>query len=56
MTLFTLGPEGTFSHEVAARLDPDVRLCPTIASRVDANRRANGSLQSRMMRCAAYTA
>ncbi|KAF5058727.1 P-protein [anaerobic digester metagenome] len=32
MTLFTLGPEGTFSHEVAARLDPDVRLCPTIAS------------------------
>lgn len=32
MTLFTLGPEGTFSHEVAARLDPDVRLCPTIAA------------------------
>ncbi len=31
MTLLTLGPEGTFSHEVAARLDPDVRLCSTIA-------------------------
>lgn len=32
MTLLTLGPEGTFSHELAARLDPDVRLRPTIAA------------------------
>ncbi len=32
MTLFTLGPAGTFSHELAARLDPDVRLRPSIAA------------------------
>jgi prephenate dehydratase len=32
MTLLTLGPAGTFSHELAARLDPDVRLCSSIAA------------------------
>lgn len=32
MSLLTLGPEGTFSHEVAAHLDPEVRLCSTIAA------------------------
>lgn len=32
MTLLTLGPAGTFSHELAARLDPDVRLCPSLAA------------------------
>ncbi len=32
MTLVTLGPAGTFSHELAARLDPDVRLCSSIAA------------------------
>lgn len=32
MTLVTLGPAGTFSHELAARLDPDVRLRPSIAA------------------------
>ena len=31
MTLVTLGPAGTFST-FAARLDPDVRLCPSIAA------------------------
>jgi prephenate dehydratase len=31
MTLITLGPAGTFSHEIAVRLDPDVRLCSSIA-------------------------
>ena len=32
MTLVTLGPAGTFSHELAARLDSDVRLRPSIAA------------------------
>ncbi|MEN6342156.1 MAG: prephenate dehydratase domain-containing protein [Methanospirillum sp.] len=32
MTVLTLGPAGTFSHELAARLDPDVRLRPSIAA------------------------
>ncbi len=32
MTLFTLGPAGTFSHELAALLDADVRLCPSIGA------------------------
>ena len=32
MTLITLGPAGTFSHEIAVRLDPDVRLRPSIAA------------------------
>jgi prephenate dehydratase len=32
MTLVTLGPAGTFSHELAARLDPDIRLRPSIAA------------------------
>lgn len=32
MTLVTLGPAGTFSHGLAARLDPDVRLVPSIAA------------------------
>ncbi len=32
MTLVTLGPAGTFSHELALRLDEDVRLRPSIAA------------------------
>jgi prephenate dehydratase len=32
MTIVTLGPAGTFSHELALRLDPDVRLLPSIAA------------------------
>lgn len=32
MTLVTLGPAGTFSHEIAARIEPDVRLCASIAA------------------------
>jgi prephenate dehydratase len=32
MTLVTLGPAGTFSHELALRLDPDVRLRSSIAA------------------------
>ncbi len=32
MTLVTLGPAGTFSHELAARLDPDIRLRASIAA------------------------
>ena len=32
MTILTLGPAGTFSHELAARLDPDVRLLPSIGA------------------------
>lgn len=32
MTVVTLGPAGTFSHELALRLDPDVRLRPSIAA------------------------
>lgn len=30
MTIVTLGPAGTFSHELAGRLDADVRLCQSI--------------------------
>jgi prephenate dehydratase len=32
MTLITLGPAGTFSHQLAARLDPDIRLRSSIAA------------------------
>jgi prephenate dehydratase len=32
VTLLTLGPEGTFSHELAVLLDGDVRLCRSIAA------------------------
>ncbi|NLX49459.1 MAG: ACT domain-containing protein [Methanospirillum sp.] len=32
MTLLVLGPEGTFSHGLAVKLDPQVRLCPSIAA------------------------
>jgi prephenate dehydratase len=32
MTIVTLGPAGTFSHELALRIDPDIRLRPSIAA------------------------
>ena len=32
MTLVILGPAGTFSHELAVRLDPDVRLRPSLGA------------------------
>ena len=43
MTTFTLGPEGTFSHELAVRLmTKDIRLMPTIHRIFDAVARGEG--------------
>lgn len=43
MTTFTLGPDGTFSHELALRLQaPDIRLLPTIHRIFDAVGRGEG--------------
>lgn len=43
MTTFVLGPEGTFSHELALRVRaPDIRLVPTIHRIFDAVARGEG--------------
>ena len=43
MTMFVLGPEGTFSHELALRLKaPDIRIVPTIPRIFDAVGRGEG--------------